>query len=172
MACTFDKFLHCRISTWSLFLIFILHSLYWSSKIVANKSLTMYRSAAKRLLPAFYRRRQDAVSCIRTLAADYPTRFMTSAATGNIPDQNPIPVNPILPSSNPTDSTASSSWKEEERTRFQDTDAKSSSRTKRPKAHYKDEEALVLSASLSHVVCYIYFLFRFLCRYEILDLYV
>ncbi|TMW82523.1 hypothetical protein EJD97_005726 [Solanum chilense] len=112
----------------------------------------MYRSAAKRLLPAFYRRRQDAVSCIRTLAADYPTRFMTSAATGYIPDQNPIPVNPIPPSSNPTDSTASSSWKEEERTRFQDTDEKSSSRTKRPKAHYKDEEARVLSASLSHVL--------------------
>lgn len=83
---------------------------------------------------------------------------MTSAATGNIPDQNPIPADPIPPSSNPTDSTASSSWKEEERTRYQETDEKSSSRTKRPKAHYKDEEARVFSASLPHVVRYIYFL--------------
>ncbi|KAK4355748.1 hypothetical protein RND71_024719 [Anisodus tanguticus] len=101
----------------------------------------MYRSAAKMLLPAFYRRRhQDTISHIRTLAS---TRFMTSAPTGYIPDQNPIP-----PSSNPTDT--SSSWKEEERTRHQD--EKSSSRTKRPKAHYKDEEARVLSASLLHVI--------------------
>lgn len=113
----------------------------------------MYRSAAKRLLPAFYRqldsRPQDAISCIRTLAANHPTRFMTSA---NIPDQNPIPANPIPPISNPADATASSSWKEEERTHYQETDEKSSSRKKRPKAHYKDEEARVLSASLPHVI--------------------
>ncbi|XP_060188759.1 uncharacterized protein LOC132617705 isoform X2 [Lycium barbarum] len=108
----------------------------------------MYRSAAKRLLPALYRRHHDAISHIRTVPAN---RFMTSASTGNIPDQNP---NPIPPRFNPADSTASSSSykeeeEEEERTRHhQDTDEKS----RRPKAHYKDEEARVLSASLLHVI--------------------
>ncbi|KAM3301242.1 hypothetical protein CQW23_05764 [Capsicum baccatum] len=108
----------------------------------------MYRSAAKRLLPAFYRRHQNAISHVRILAANRHTRFMTSSATGNIPDHNPIPP----PISNPADCTASSSWKEEERTHYTETDEKFSSRTKLSKAHYKDEEARVLSASLPHVI--------------------
>ncbi|OIS99937.1 PREDICTED: ubiquinone biosynthesis protein COQ9-B, mitochondrial [Nicotiana attenuata] len=113
----------------------------------------MYRSAAKRLLPAVYRRLNSrpelAISPIRTLTANNSTRFMTSAATGNITDQNPTLANPIPADSIPADYTASSSFKEEERTHHHE---QSSSRTKRPKAHYKDEEARVLSASLPHVL--------------------
>ncbi|XP_009597266.1 uncharacterized protein [Nicotiana tomentosiformis] len=113
----------------------------------------MCRSAAKRLLPAVYRRIYSrpelAISSSGTLTVNNSTRFMTSAATGNLTDQNPTPANPIPVDSIPVNYTASSSFKEEGRTHHHE---KSSSRTKRPKAHYKDEEARVLSASLPHVL--------------------
>lgn len=114
----------------------------------------MYRLAAKRLLPALGRRNSHFLSSssgVRALA-DFinPPRFTTSAASETVPSQNPLNNDSFASSS----STVRS---EEERSRAHDETQRSRSPT-RPKAHWQEEQARVLHASLRHVVRFPFFL--------------
>lgn len=114
----------------------------------------MYRTAARRLFPALRRcNAQLNISSTRALAESPPARFFNSVVSENIPNQSSTHSH-FQSSSSSTASNASSSGIDEERARGYEKDGKSSSRTKttRPKAHYQEEQARVLTASLPHVV--------------------
>lgn len=111
----------------------------------------MYRSAAKRLLqsPAIYRNARSQFgrttpSINPTLALFKSSYFSTTTTTDSLPNQNPN--NPFTASSS---STTSSGSTEEEKARGYES---RSSRGTKPRAHYEDEQARVLNASLRHVV--------------------
>ncbi|KAL3830052.1 hypothetical protein ACJIZ3_018854 [Penstemon smallii] len=103
----------------------------------------MYRSAAKRLLPALCRRRTTHFLCSST-PVRFPSRivnpapFSSSAASGNFPNQNPSHF----------DSSTSST----EHDRARENEARNPRAPPRPKAHWEEEQARVLQASLSHVI--------------------
>lgn len=110
----------------------------------------MYRSAAKRLLriPAVYRTAAGS-QFTRTTPSITPTLtqftnspyFCTTATTDSSPNQNPN--NPL------GGSTTSFGTAEGEKARGGES---RSSRGPRHRAHYEDEQARVLNASLGHVV--------------------
>ncbi|KAL2532683.1 COQ9 [Abeliophyllum distichum] len=108
----------------------------------------MYRLAAKRLLPAVGRwnpRFRCSSSGVRALAGVInPLRFYTSASSGTIPDQNPDNFDASA-------SSSSTAWSQEERSRADD-ETQRSRNTTRPRAHWQDEQARVLQASLRHVI--------------------
>lgn len=109
---------------------------------------------AKRLLPALGRRNSHFLSSssgVRALA-DFinPPRFTTSAASETVPSQNPL-------NSDSFASSSSTVRSEEERSRAHDETQRSRSPT-RPKAHWQEEQARVLHASLRHVVRFPFFL--------------
>ncbi|KAK3040340.1 hypothetical protein RJ639_026745 [Escallonia herrerae] len=102
----------------------------------------MYRSAAKRLphFPStcFNWRPHIPQTPARTIN---PPRFCTSATSDPLSGKNPNQFEP-------TSSSSSSSWAEEERARSHEKQSKRS----RPNAHYEDEQTKVLNASLRHVI--------------------
>nr|GMC76163.1 ubiquinone biosynthesis protein COQ9-B, mitochondrial [Ipomoea batatas]GME01835.1 ubiquinone biosynthesis protein COQ9-B, mitochondrial [Ipomoea batatas]GME10692.1 ubiquinone biosynthesis protein COQ9-B, mitochondrial [Ipomoea batatas] len=109
----------------------------------------MYRTAAKRLFPALRRcNDQLKISPVPVLAESQTPRFFNSAASETIPNQKPTLSGSAPPSS------ASSSRSQEERDRRREKEEKPDSGTTktRPRAHYQDEQARVLSASLPHVI--------------------
>ncbi|XP_031118095.1 ubiquinone biosynthesis protein COQ9, mitochondrial-like [Ipomoea triloba] len=114
----------------------------------------MYRTAARRLFPALRRcNAQLNISSNRALGETQSPRFFNSVVSENIPNQSS--THSHYESSSPsTASNASSARNDDETARGYEKDGKSGSRTKssRPKAHYQDEQARVLTASLPHVI--------------------
>nr|GMC53951.1 ubiquinone biosynthesis protein COQ9-B, mitochondrial [Ipomoea batatas]GMC55873.1 ubiquinone biosynthesis protein COQ9-B, mitochondrial [Ipomoea batatas] len=114
----------------------------------------MYRTAARRLFPALRRcNAQLNISSKGALGETQSPRFFNSVVSENIPNQSSTHSHYESPSSS-TASNASSARNDDETARGYEKDGKSGSRTKtsRPKAHYQDEQARVLTASLPHVI--------------------
>lgn len=101
----------------------------------------MYRSAAKRLLQQsfLYSKGRPQISRGRTLKFNSPC-FLSTAGSDSFPNQ----------SANGFDSASSSSTSTEE-DKFGRSDGQTSRRTS-PRAHYEEEQARVLAASLRHVI--------------------
>ncbi|XP_051114130.1 uncharacterized protein LOC127239831 [Andrographis paniculata] len=107
----------------------------------------MYRSAARRLLPSLYRRS----SATTTVSVPTPARITSLArysSAESIPNQNPRPFD-----SSSSSSTSSTAGTDQEKVRA-DESRNEEARAARPKAHWQDEQARVLQASLRHVIKY------------------
>ncbi|GER40935.1 ubiquinone biosynthesis protein COQ9 [Striga asiatica] len=113
----------------------------------------MYRSAARRLLPTLLRRGGHSASRPFPVGVLSTSPFSTEATSGNLPNRNPNHFSSYTSPSPP--STASTSDEKTRSDEFQSHRAKA-----RPKAHWQEEQARVLHASLRHVE---------LCPYELMD---
>lgn len=111
----------------------------------------MYRSAAKRLLPALCRQGKIPYNHVRSasIISKLP-RFSTSSTGESFPNQNPSTHFDSASAS--SSSTSSNAFSEEVKGHSRDQDGRST-RTSRPeRTDCQDEEERVLRASLSHVV--------------------
>lgn len=111
----------------------------------------MYRSAAKRLLPALCRRGKIPLIHVRSVSiVNKPSRFSTSSTGESFPNQNPRTH--VDSASASSSSTSSNAFNEEEigRGRGEDVESRRTSRPER--AEYQDEQERVLRASLIHVI--------------------
>lgn len=111
----------------------------------------MYRSAAKRLLPALCRQGKFLHNHVRSASiVNKLPRFSTSSTGESFPNQNPSTHFDSASAS--SSSTSSNAFSEEEKGRSRDRDG-GSTRTSRPeRVEYQDEQERVLRASLSHVI--------------------
>lgn len=109
----------------------------------------MYRTAVKRLFPALRRcNNQLKISLVPALAERQPPRFFNSAASDTIPNQKPT----LSDSASPASASSAESREERDRRKEKEEELDSGTTKTRLRAHYQDEQARVLSASLPHVV--------------------
>ncbi|CAA0836854.1 Unknown protein [Striga hermonthica] len=105
----------------------------------------MYRSAARRLLPTVLRRGGHSSSGPFPVGVVSTSPFSTDATSGNLPNPNP---NHFSSSTSPSPPSTASAGDEKTRSdEFRGHRAKA-----RPKAHWQEEQARVLHASLRHVI--------------------
>ena len=115
-------------------------------------NLAMYRSAAKRLLPALCRLRKVTNHSIQGISiVNNKPRFLTSATSETTPNKNSRHFDHASSSSSSSTATMAG-LNDDEKAREHDHDGQGS-RTSRPgRTQHLDEQARVLHASLHHVV--------------------